>query len=119
MRKEFKIFATMVGLVFTLSLLYNLNKVFNYSIFDLSINEKLFGLSYTVPMVVCGYLICKNAKFVAEKIVCKLFLWISLSAFFDEIFFNPFKPQLHEHIVALIVLIAIIKINARRKENII
>jgi drug/metabolite transporter superfamily protein YnfA len=117
MRKEFKIFSVMVVCVFVLSVTYNLNKLFNYVLFSQEDNETLFGLSYTIPLVVCGYMICKQARHTLEKIICKFFLWIAITSLCDEIIFDPFKPQIWEHFAGLIIMLTIIYTDARIKKN--
>jgi hypothetical protein len=116
MRKEYKVFSLMVVVVFFLSLAYNVNKLYSYAFFPQWLNEKFFGLSYTIALSVCAYMICKNARKGLEKAICKVFLWIAFSALADELLFNPFKAQIYEHITGAIITIIII-INARRKEN--
>lgn len=115
MRRDYKIFAIMVGLVIILSFSYNVNKSLEYLFWNKGINEKLFGLSYTIPLVVCAYMICKNARTGVEKVICKVFLWITFSAFVDEILFDPFRPQMHEHIIGLIITLIFIH-HARSKK---
>jgi hypothetical protein len=117
MRKEFKIFSVMVVFVFILSVAYNLNKLFKYALFNLETNEMLFGLSYTIPLVVCGYMICKQARHTLEKIICKFFLWIALTSLCDELIFDPFKPQIWEHFAGLIIMLTLIYTDARIKKN--
>jgi hypothetical protein len=65
----------------------------------------LFGLSYTIPLNFLAFMLCKEAIFILEKIICKLFVWISLSALVDELIFDPYKANWHEHITALIILL--------------
>lgn len=115
MRKEYKIFAIMVGLVSILSLSYNVNKLYDYAFFTYEVNEKLFGFSYTIPLVVCAYMIYKNARTSVEKFICKVFLWISFSSLCDELIFAPFKPQIWEHITGLLITLILIY-NARNKK---
>lgn len=96
----------MVGFLFVLSFAFNLNKIVSYSLFSQEVSEFLFGISYTIPMVICGYLIFKHSKFALEKAISIIFLWFAFSAFLDELLFDPFKPQLWEHLAgALIILL--------------
>lgn len=104
MRWEFKLFAIVVAAVFLISLAYNVNILLNYAFFGVETSELMFGLSYTMPMVTCAYIICKHAKFPLEKFVCRFFFCIALSAFLDEVFFDPHKPSLAEHIAAIILV---------------
>ena len=105
MRAHYKIFTLAVLFTLAVSLLYNLNVMWGYCWFDPGISDKLFGLSYTVPMVVCGYVICKQAKFLLEKLICRFFLCIAFSALLDEIIFDPYTPSYKEHLTAIILVI--------------
>lgn len=104
MRKEYRIFAAMVVFVFLVSLAFNVNKIMSYALFNQQISEFLFGISYTVPMVVCGYVICKHAKFALEKAICIIFLWFASSALMDELLFDPFTPQIWEHLAGALII---------------
>lgn len=97
----------MVLFVFIDSLLFNLNKELNYALFRKSVNELLFGLSYIIPLNVFGFIMKTQAKFLWEKIVAGVFLWFTLSALADELFFDPFQVGTLEHITGLIILIII------------
>jgi len=116
MRTDYKLFGLMVLFTFLVSLSRNVNKIYQYRWFPENISEMLFGLTYTIPCVVCGYIIYKRAKFFWERVISLFFLMIALSALMDEILFDPFTPQIWEHITALI-LTAIIYIYERAKET--
>lgn len=105
MRSYYKVFLFGVIFMFFVSLIYNLNKLWHYCWFDYDVSSRLFGLSYTVPMVVCGYVICKQAKFAFEKFICRFFLCLAISALLDEILFDPFTPSYKEHLTAIILVI--------------
>ena len=64
----------------------------------------LFGLSYIVPLNVFGFIMRSQAKFIWEKVVVGVFLWFTLSSLMDELFFDPFKPEITEHIIGIFVL---------------
>jgi hypothetical protein len=104
-RKKFKVFAIVVAVTFFLSLFYNLNKINNYSLAPYWVNERIFGLSYTLPLFASAVMICLSAKKGIEKYICNFFLWICLSAFLDELFFEPFKASINEHLTAFFVLL--------------
>lgn len=107
MRPVYKIFALMVFFVFVVSFAYNYNKIKDYEYFTKEINEMLFGLSYIVPLNVFGFIMKSQAKFMWERVISWIFLWIPLSALMDELFFDPFTPSIKEHFVCLTVLIII------------
>lgn len=107
MRSQYKAFAYMVLIVFLISLAYNVNKVGGYCFFDRNTNDRLFGLSVMIPINFFAFKMCKEASFFLEKVICKVFLWIAISGLCDELFFDPYKAGIHEHLAALIVLITI------------
>lgn len=107
MRLAYKIFAWMLLFVFVDSFIYNWNKSVNYSIFSEQINQALFGLSYIVPLNVFGFIMRSQAKFIWEKIVTNVFTWFTITAFVDEIFFDPFTQNIKEHVVGLFILIIV------------
>jgi len=79
----------------------------NNTWFIYDVSSRLFGLSYSVPMVVCGYVICKQAKFAFEKFICRFFLCLAISALLDEILFDPFTPSYKEHLTAILLVITL------------
>lgn len=107
MRLAYKIFSWTVLFVFVVSFAYNYNKVKEYEYFSKELNEMLFGISYIVPLNVFGFIMMSQAKFIWERVISGIFLWIPLSALADELFFDPFTPSVKEHFVCLIVLIII------------
>lgn len=108
MRKEFQYFAIMFLVVFIISLVYNLNKAAGYPLFDRKINGMLYGLSVSIPLNFLAFKMCREAKFLAERVICKSFLWVTLSGLADELFFDPCQFNWHEHLVATILLLFII-----------
>lgn len=116
MRKKFKAFALMFLAVFLISLTYNVNKIYGYPLFDQSINDRLYGLSVTVPITFFAFYMCREASFFIEKVICKLFVWIALSGLADELLFDPYTPNWHEHATAIFILILLtIYEKSRRK----
>ncbi len=107
MRTVYKIFAIMLVFVLVTSFLFNYNKMNDYFILPKRINEMIFGMSYIIPMNVFGFIMLYQTKFFWERVVCRFFLWFSISALIDELFFDPFKPEMKEHVFGLIILIII------------
>ena len=117
MRKKFKYFAWMVFVVLVISLTYNINKIYDYYFFNQSINDKLYGLSVTIPITFFALVIRKEASFTLEKIICNLFVWIALSGLADELLFDPYKANWHEHLTSLIMLL-LLTIHEKSRRNI-
>lgn len=107
MRLAYKIFAWTFLFVFVDSLVYNLNMIQDYWFFPKEINQTLFGLSYIVPLNVFGFIMYIQAKFSWEKIVVAVYLWFTTSALADELFFDPYKPGVWEHVAGLLILIIV------------
>ena len=105
MRKRFKIFGLMLLIVFLISLTYNVNKIYGYFLFDQSINDRLYGLSVAIPITFLAFMMCKDALFFIEKVICKLFVWIALSGLVDELLFDPYTANWHEHATAIFILL--------------
>ncbi len=115
MRTAYKIFAITLVFVLLISLLFNLNKMNAYFMFSKPVNEMLFGLSYIVPLNVFGFIMLYQTKFFWERVVCRIFLWFSVSSLADELFFDPFKPGIWEHVFGLAILIIIYQYERSKK----
>lgn len=116
MRKQFKYFALMFAVVFVISLAYNLNKCAGYPWFSQGINSLLYGLSVSIPLNFFAFTMCRQAKFFWEKVICKAFLWVTLSGLVDELLFDPLTFNWHEHVVAAAVLLFLIYYEKSRRE---
>jgi len=115
MRYKFEIFAITVLYVLIISALYNTNKLLDYRLFSNDINELLFGLSYTVPFNIFGIILLKESVKKWHVVVSKTFLWLTISALADELFFNPFEPEFYEHITAIIIVLSLTYCDRIRK----
>lgn len=115
MRPEYKIFAYTIVVIFIMSAIRNFNQLLGYSLFSKDVSEVIFGLSYTIPFIVSGYVIYKQSRFFWERFFCGFFLWMAISALMDELFFDPFTPQLWEHFTGLLTIIFIYRYERFKK----
>jgi len=103
MKKAFNIF--WIGLVAGLGflLLWNLNHCFNW----VENGDVLYGLGTALTLLSCSRYINVTTKRGWRKIITEVFFYITLSNFFDEIIFDPYKVCIWEWISALLTWIFI------------